>query len=158
MIIKRKIGNWRITFTFAPVTKVAGVNSNLGDGNHILMWDFDETDLDTVLRNLMTIQRVYALPPIYILVTKGTTNYIAYCFNRTPWLKAVEILASTKGLDWNFFKYGVYREHFTLRVTDKCGRKPKLIWTLVTDVEADCSVRDLDSWTIYETLHDKARI
>ncbi|GAI61975.1 unnamed protein product, partial [marine sediment metagenome] len=76
---------------------VVGVNSNLPDGNHVLMWDLDETTFDEVFKNLLTVQRIYELPNIYILETKKDTNYIAYCFKKTPWLKVVEILAFTKG-------------------------------------------------------------
>ena len=82
---------------------------------------------------------------------------MAYCFKRLPWLKVVEILAFTKGVDWNYFKYGVYRGHFTLRVTPKSGRKPKLIWMLVSAVPEDCGIVDLIYWTRYETLADGAK-
>lgn len=157
MIKKWRIGRWRITFTFAPVTNVTGVNSNLEDGNHILMWDFDDTTFDDVFKNLLTVQRIYDLPHIYILETLEDKNFMAYCFKRTPWRKVVEITAFTKDVDPNFFKYGVYRDHFTLRVTPKCGRKPKLVWILRSLIPEDCSIPELKSWTIYETLADGAK-
>ena len=111
----------RITFTFAPVTNVMGVNSNLSEGDHILMWDFDETNLDNVVKSLHQVQFKYDLPNIYVLETKEGENFIAYCFKRVTLRTAVEIIASTRGVDWNFLKYGVYRGHFTLRVGEKCG-------------------------------------
>jgi len=157
MIWKWRVGRWRITFTFAPVTNVTGVNSNLEDGNHILMWDFDDTTFDDVFKSLLTTQRVYELPNIYILETLKDKNFMAYCFKRTPLFEAAEIIAFTKGVDWNYFKYGVYRNHFTLRVTPKCGREIKLIWTLKSGVPEDCSIPELKSWTIYETLADGAK-
>jgi len=157
MIKKWRIGRWRITFTFAPVTNVLGVNSNLPDGNHVLMWDFDDTDLNTVVETLIRVQRIYDLPNIYVLSTKGGENFIAYCFKRTPWRKAVEILAFTKNVDWNFIKYSVYRGHFTLRVGAKCGRIPQLAWIIMSNVEEDCSIREMRSWVRYETLADEWR-
>lgn len=157
MIKKWRIGRWRFTITIAPMADVIGVNGNLEDGNHILMWDFDDTDLNTVVTNLLKVQRIYELPAIHILETNKNENFMAYCFKRTEWKKVVEILAFTEGVDWNYFKYGVYRKHFTLRVTPKSGREPKLIWTLVSDVPADCAIADLMSWTKYETLADDAR-
>lgn len=157
MIKKFRIGRWRFTFTMAPVTNVVGVNSNIDKDDHILMWDFDDTTFDDVFKNLLTVQRVYELPNIYILETLEGKNYMAYCFKRTPWRKVVEITAFTKGVDPNYFKYGVYRNHFTLRVTKKCGRKPKLIWTLKSSVPEDCTVKELRSWTKYETLADGAK-
>jgi len=154
MIFKLRIGHWRFTFTIAPVTDVIGVNSKLPNGNHILMWDFDDTTLNEVTYNLQKIQLLYDLPNIYILETKPNTNYIAYCFKSCEWRKTVEIIATTAGVDWNFFKYGVYRERFTLRVSPKCGRKPKLAYKLITGAPEDAFLTDLKSWVRYETLTD----
>jgi len=154
MIIKIRIGNWRFTFTIAPVTDIIGVHSKLPDGNHILMWDFDNTTLNQVVGALQTVQATYNLPNIYILETKKNTNYIAYCFKRLPWRKVVEIIAYTKGVDWGFLKYGIYREKFTLRVTPKCGRKPKLVYILKNTLTEDATVLDLKNWVKYETIQD----
>lgn len=154
MILKFQIGRWRFTFTMAPVTTVAGVNSNLEDGNHILMWDFDDTTLNDTAVCLSRVQNIYKLPNIYILETKKDKNFIAYCFKKLSWAKVVEIIAFTRGVDWNFFKYGVYRGRFTLRVTPKCNRKPKLVFTLKTDEKETANVKELRSWVKYQTLED----
>jgi len=156
MILKITIGNWRFTFSMAPITRVVGVNSLLPDGQHILMWDFDETNFWQVHDALLETQRVYQLPNIYILETKKDTNYQAYCFKAVPWRKAVEIIAFTKGVDWNYFKYGVFRGKFTLRVSPKCGRKPKLVHILKSDIPEDVFIHDLRDWVEYETLADNA--
>lgn len=68
--------------------------------------------------------------------------------------RAVEIIAFTKGVDWNYFKYGVYRGNFTLRVSPKCGRVIKHAYTLKSDVEEDITIHDLREWLEYETLAD----
>jgi hypothetical protein len=176
MILKLTIFNWRFTFSCAPITKVIGVNSILPNGNHILMWDFDETTLNKVVSTLLTVQRTYDLPTIYILETKppmntityGTTkngkrgaelgfklgNYIAYCFKEVPWRKAIEIITYTEGVDYNFIKYGIFRNKFTLRVSPKCGRKPKLVYKLYSDKPEEVSIRNLKDWVQYETLSD----
>lgn len=156
MILKLTIAGWRFTWSMAPITKVIGVNSNLPNGNHVLMWDFDESTKEYVTESLLHIQNIYALPNIYILETKKDTNYIAYCFHQCSFRKCVEIIATTKGVDWNYFKYGVYRGHFTLRVSSKCGRKPRLIWTLAGLTPENCTVNELRSWVQYETLADNA--
>ena len=154
MILKLTIFNWRFTFSCAPITKVIGVNSTLPNGNHILMWDFDDTCLNNVIDALLSAQRVYELPTIYIVETKKDKNFAAYCLKETLWRKAIEILTFTKGVDYNFIKYGIYREHFTLRVSPKCGRKPKLIYKLFSDTPEDVKVKDLKSWVQYETIPD----
>lgn len=154
MILKVTLGSWRFTWSMAPITKVVGVNSILPDGNHIVMWDFDETDFWTVHDALLRTQRVYELPNIYIMETKKDTNFIAYCFKKLPWRKLVEIIAFTKDVDWNYFKYGVYRGHFTLRVSPKGKRKPMLKAILKSEHKEDAFIQDLRSWVEYETLAD----
>lgn len=157
MIKRITIGDIRITFTIARIVKVGGFNSLLTDGNHILMWDFDDTNLDAVSRALRRVQLRYHLPVISILETTKDTNYIAYCFKRTPWREAVTIVSDTKGVDPNFFKYGVYRDKFTLRVTDKGYGRPHCVMKLPGKVWGDAAVEDLATWVNYETLADKGK-
>ena len=146
MIIKIRIAHWRFTWTFAPVTDVTGVNSNLPEGDHIVMWDFDDVPLEEIEFELNWLKNHYKLPNIYILNTGKPNHFIAYCFKAMPWRKSVEIVAGTLAVDPNFFKYGVYREHWTLRVTPKEGRKPRLVKILHSQVEEDCSIDELNSW------------
>lgn len=152
MIKRITIGDLRLTFTAARITKVVGVNSQLGDGRHILMWDFDDTNLEAVKHALKHVQIKYTLSAIYIFETKERTNFVAYCFTALPWRQVVSILAQTKLLDWNFFKYGCYREHFTLRVSSKDGRKIRFMETLNGFEPPNCYREDLKSWVRYETL------
>lgn len=152
MIKFLKIGKYKLTITFAPVSKVIGVNSNLPDGTHVLMWDFDEVEFESVMFALSSVQRRYNLSDIYLLQTKEPSNYIAYCFSSQVWRRAVEIIAATQYVDWQFFRFGVYRGHFTLRVTAKEGRIPYLIKTLTGYTFPNCEPSDLRSWVRYETL------
>lgn len=156
MIWKLTLGRWRFTFSMATTVKVVGVNSNVGKGKHILMWDFDDTTLRNVMTDLLVVQKTYKLPNIYILETKKEQNYIAYCFKVVTMKKAVEIIAFTKGVCWSFLKYAMMRSKFTLRVTAKHGRKPKLAMVLPSKVKADITLRQLRNWTEYDTLADDA--
>lgn len=146
MIIKIRIAHWRFTWTFAPVTDVTGVNSTLPEGDHITMWDFDDVFLHEVMDALSVVKYFYGLPNIYILTTGKLKHFIAYCFKALPWRDSVRIVAATNHVDPNFFKYGVYREHWTLRVTPKEGRKPRLVKILYSKIEEDCSIDELNSW------------
>lgn len=146
MIFKIRIGSWRFTFTFAPVVDVTGVNSKLKDGNHILMWDFDDVPLYYVEADLKWLQKQHNLPNIYILNTGKPKHHIAYCFRRSPWEVSVAYIAQSLFVDRNFFKYGVYRERWTLRVTPKEGRKPKLVKTLLSPIPESASISELESW------------
>ena len=151
MIIKIRIAHWRFTFTFAPVTDVTGVNSQLQDGDHIIMWDFDDVELSLVEATLKWIQRHFELPNIYIMNTGAQDHYIAYCFERCNWNKSIAIVAETNFVDPAFFKYGVYREHWTLRVSKKEGRRPLLVKTLYSPIAESASISDLNSW-VKDTL------
>jgi len=155
MIKRVTIGDVRITLTIARIVKVGGFNSLLTDGDHILMWDFDDTTFDEVHDHLLMIQDLYELPKIYILESSKGVNFMAYCFKRTSLRRAATIISETEGVDWNFFKYGVYRDKFTLRVTDKGYGKPHLVATLDSDVPEDATVLDLATWVNYETLKRK---
>lgn len=152
MIKRLTIGNRRLTFTFARIAKVIGVNSELENGEHILMWDFDEVPLDSVVSALEVVKWRYFLSDIHLLRTKEPDNYIAYCFTSVEWRKAVEIIAQTRSVDWQFFRFGVYRGHFTLRVTPKNERTPCLVRRLEGLQLPNCKPSDLPSWVRYETL------
>jgi hypothetical protein len=158
MIFRISIFNWRFTFTFAPVTNVIGVNSNLPNDKHILMWDFDDVLLEEVAEALINVQKRYRLPKIYILSTGGKDHYIAYCFARCTWRESIRIVTATECVDMSFIRFGVYRKHWTLRVSPKEGRKPKLKAVLTSKYKEDCRISDLDSWTKYETIADHAPI
>jgi len=116
------------------------------------MWDFDETNLDKVAKALRYAQHYHTLSAIYILETKADTNFIAYCFTARSFKEVCLIIADTPFVDWNFFKYGVYRGRFTLRVTAKNGRIPRLVKVLESENKPDVNVKDLHSWVRYQTL------
>ncbi|MBU1067745.1 hypothetical protein KKE60_08155 [Patescibacteria group bacterium] len=146
MIIKIRIAHWRFTWTFAPVTDVTGVNSTLPDGRHIPMWDFDDIPLHDVAYELHGVQQAGFLSNIYILQTGKKDHYIAYCFKAQTWTLSKMTVCAARSVDANFFKYGVYRGHWTLRVTPKEGRKPKLVAILHSPIPEDTSIDELNSW------------
>lgn len=155
MIVKFNILGWRFTFSMAPTTKVIGVHSTLPNDEHILMWDFDHIDYWQVHDELLKIQLIYKLPTIHIMATSPRRGFHAWCFKRVSFKKLVEILAFTKNVDWNYFKYGVYRGKFTLRVYPKEGREIVPIKLLKTNVPDDATIVDLKHWVEYETLSDR---
>jgi hypothetical protein len=152
VIIRVRIAHWRFTWTFAPVNDVAGVNSLLPDGNHILMWDFDDVPLSGVSWILKAVQNAFELPRIRILNTGIRNHYIAYCFKRCSWWNTRRIIASTPAICSNYYKWGIFRKRFTLRVTPKSNRKPYLVRVLPSRIKEDVSVEELQSWVKYETL------
>jgi hypothetical protein len=154
MIIKVTLGRWRFTFSMAPITKVVGVDSTLKDGNHILMWDFDTDNYEAIVKALTRVQFHYHLPHVHIATTGKGHGFHAVCLKRTPWRKAVEIICATEGVDYNFIKYGIYRNHFTLRISPKCGREIRFAGTIGGNYPEDVSIEELNSFVHYETLED----
>lgn len=152
MIIRFKLFGVRVTIAAARMIHVAGVNSTLADGKHILMWDFDEVDYNTVEKELKDAQKRYNLSNIYIFQTSAS-HYCAYCFKRCTLLQAINIISSCPSVDVTFVKYGLYREKFTLRIGEK-GKKPRprLFNMLHSEVKEDVTIDELDSYIIYETL------
>jgi len=138
----------------APTTKIIGVNSILKDGNHILLWDFDHVPIEPIKNELRWIQAKYRLPRIIICKTSKIAGFHAYCFKKVTWRQCVEIIASSHLMDWNYFKYGIYRQKFTLRVFPKCGRKIEPYMILDSPYKEDATIEDLTSWVQYETLTD----
>lgn len=152
MILAKTIKNWKFSFTIARIARPIGVNSELDDGRHILMWDFDDTSLNKVMDALWQVQFLYALSDIHILETKLDTNFMAYCFTALEWRRVVRIVVSTQYVDWAFIRFGVFRGKFTLRVTPKGDRTPHLISRLEGYNLPDVKPTDLKSWAKYETL------
>ena len=156
LMIKLKLGSFRLNFSITAITKTYGVYSLLENGKHILMWDFDDLPLRKVIVALRAVQNKYFLPEIRIMQTKEK-SYHAYCFLQTDFRRCVEILAATPNLDWGFFLFGCLRQKFTLRVGEKAGRnKPKLIGILGSEFEGDCTPKDLNRWVKYDTI-DRTR-
>jgi len=154
MIKRLTIGDLRFTFSCARITKVTGVNSELADGNHILMWDFDDVPLSEVKEALARIQARYWLSDIIILNTGKPDCFNAWCFTRVPWQRAVEIVAATEGVDWGFFRYSVWRYHFTLRTSPKNGRDSSVVARLEGYELPTARIEDLKYWVEYETKKD----
>lgn len=152
MIFKLRFGKWRLTVTLAPIIDVIGVNSSLPDGHHILMWDFDNVPLKKVKDALLVQQLMHVLPRIRILETQPSKNYIAYCLTRCTLNKAIEIISSTQFICFNFLKWGVFRKRFTLRISHKHGKRPRLVHVMESDIVEDVSISELRSFVKYETL------
>lgn len=144
---------YRFTLTLARVIEVEGVNSLLSDGNHILMWDFDRMSIEEVKRQLLQVQRRNVLPRIVIVQTAAEGDrYHAYCLARCSLQRAASIVASTPGVDGNFFKWGVYRGRFTLRLSAKRDFMPLPVVELPSGIPDEVKPSELSSFVRYQTL------
>jgi len=127
MIIDFKGYRFRLHCSLQKYVDVEGINSNIiGSDNHILIWDFDNTPLPQVIDSLLALQGNWELPPIYI-VQSSPEHYHAYCFKLLPMPQVICILATTKGICSNFFKFGILRGYWTLRITPEKGTFKKMM-------------------------------
>jgi len=152
MRVTVRVGSVRLMAAIVRVTDVVGVNSKLRDGSHIPLWDFDGVPLRDVELDLRRVQEHYNLPTIYILRSSDNDHYIAYCFYRCRWAVCKHIVSAAYNVDEQFYRYGVFRGHFTLRVSRKGEWQPHLVSRLESPVPETAGLTDLCSWVRYETL------
>lgn len=127
---KFRIGRFQVSLVAGLVTKVQGVNSNLKDGQHIIMWEFDETDYDKVRQALFAAQTFNHLPDIYIAQSHPGGGYHAYCFRAMSFIESLNIVSGTALVDPNYITMCAMRQHWTLRLTDKGQGQPEYKETL----------------------------
>ena len=146
-------GHYRVTFTLAKTVDIYGVNSELTDGRHILMWDFDGVSLERVKRILSYRQGDLSLPKIHIFQSRADgMGFHAYCFQCCAFSEAVSIVADTAHVDWDFVKWAVIRGRFTLRLSPKGGYIPHEVAVLPSVIADNSAPEDMRSYVRYETL------
>ena len=128
---------------------VAGINSNLKDGTHILMWEFDNDTYWRVRKVLQEAQDEWDLPDIHILQPSSNKSWHAICFARCPWPLAISIVAGTPGIDIDWLRMCVNRENWTLRVTDKGQGTPE-VFEVLAGIPPECTPKDLTGAVLYE--------
>lgn len=136
-LLNRRI---RLDFSISKTVKVTGINSNVDSTNekHILLWDFDETPYYKIVESLKNIQTDCKLPTIHI-IQSSPNRYHAYCFIAVDMPTAMYIISSTPCVDYTFFKLGVMRGYWTLRITDK---KQNNLFRHVSDLISTTVVED----------------
>lgn len=140
---KFRIGRYQISVMAGPVTDVTGINSNLKNGGHIIMWEFDETDWASVLPALTAIQGIFELPNIHIARSHPNGGFHAYCFKRMPFIESLHIVSGTMHVDPSYITLCAMRQHWTLRLTDKGQGQPEYYHTINSGYPADCDFFDL---------------
>ena len=147
-----RLGHYRFNFNLFKVQDLKGVHSQVGENDHIPMWDFDDSTLEQVTRELKIIQSVFGLSKIYILNSGRNGHYIAYCLKRFTIRRVAQMIVATEGVCWFFLKFGLLREKFTLRISAKHGRTPKVVKILPSKVPENVTPDDLQQFVKYEAL------
>lgn len=146
-----KLGNYKLFISLNHSTRVRGVNSILPDGRHFLLWDFDEQSLNTITQGLTLIQEKYELSTIYIVNSGTVRRYHAYCFTAQSWPDTLHILADTPLICQTYFKIGILRGYFTLRITPKGNERFIQVGTIYGRYPATCNPAEFNSFVDYDT-------
>lgn len=141
MIVDYKNWRFRLHCSLKKYVEVEGINSVLPNGQHILMWDFDDTPLEKITESLLKIQSDWDLSHIYI-VQSSSEHYHAYCLELFSLGQAMHILADTKYIDLMYLKLGVVRGYWTLRISPEKG-KFQLVETLISRHRNVKNIQDL---------------
>ena len=154
-LFRNRLGPWRVTLSVGRVTDVRGINSELKDGRHTIMWEFDETDWNVVQNTLLSVQKYHGLPNIYVARSHPGGGYHAYCLLAVPWIRSIHIVSGTILVDPGYINMCAMRGHWTLRLTDKGMGAPEHWVTLVSFVKETAAIEDLKSYVKYEAFKSK---
>lgn len=140
-----RIGNLQIRFYITLLENRVGVNSQLYNepDKHILLWDFDNANIDEIKSSLVAMQLRYRLPEI-LIVESSPEKYHAYCFASRPFMEVVHILSDTPNVCETFFRIGIIRGYYTLRISTRKGQGGfKLIDRLLSGYKNEVSPFDV---------------
>lgn len=146
---KWRIKGYQISIMAGAVTKVQGVNSNLVDGGHIIMWEFDETDKVSIYSSLFAAQAFHQLPQIHLARSHPGGGFHAYCFMRVSFVESLHIVSGTRGVDPAWIQLCSMRGHWTLRLTDKGQGQPEHETMIPGIGLPDCGPEDLEAVVTY---------
>lgn len=126
MMLKKalRLRNLGLYLRVCSLQQTVGVNSTLGDGEHIIMWDFDQGTEVEVYSALWNTIRHYGLPQAH-MVQSSPGRWQGYCLVALPWEKVVGVVASTPLVDLVWLAHCILRGYLTLRVGVKDGHLPR---------------------------------
>jgi len=156
-ILKRSFGPYTVSLYMGKQTEVTGINSNLQDGSHIVMWEFDSPEPSNMLGQLRLAQQYHCLSDIHIARSSEGGGYHAYCFTALPWIYSMHVVSGTGGVDPGYISMCAMRGHWTLRTSDKGRGAPQHWLTLPSNVPPDCDKHDLIGGVNYKVWERKNR-
>ena len=130
---------------------ILGVNSNLKNGLHIPMLEFDDVNLRCLFAEIKNLQDRFRLGQAVIVSTGRFDSYHVFFKNQVTWKNAIKICAESELYDLKHLQFSLKRGHFTLRLSSKGGRKNELVDIIESDYASNCEFSDFDSFVLYET-------
>jgi hypothetical protein len=118
---------------YTPISIHYGITNSTFDGYYIPFWDFaEEFKFANILNAIRATQNQFDLSTVYVLQSTPTESYRAVCFDKMTWTRCVAVIGSTECLDHNYLRFSIIRGRFVLRVTEKEGRKEKMVKALLS--------------------------
>jgi len=147
--------NTSLSIWFQKVDKVLGVNSRIGkreDDKHILLWDFDNNNINEIVEELKWIQEEYNLSDIFICADNKYKSYKAFCFKQFSFWEMIGILYDTDFIDKNFYRWTVRKGQATMRISRKDDRiNLYLIHCIYSRYEKQPEIPKVLNFVKYET-------
>lgn len=153
MYLRFRFLNHRIVFYNRRIYETGGINSNLKNGLHVPMFDFDYINIRELETEMMRLRDEFNLGQILIMNTGKYDSYHGIVLNAMSWRDAVALVASCKYTDLKHLQFSLRRGHFTLRVLPKAGRKLYLTSIIRSENPSDVRIKDIDSYVLYETAN-----
>ena len=144
------IGDWRLYISISRRKPVLGVNSDLGDGTHVLLMDFDNVPSGNILQDKLDKWAAgYQLSAVTV-VESSPGNYHGYCFQRHSLEETTLILAGAPFIDGMHWRLGVVRGYWTLRISQKGEWLMRRRFATYDYGKPNVDPTELGSFVIYE--------
>ncbi len=108
-----------------PTERTNGFTSYTSDGKHILMTDYDNVELEEIIKEWYFLQQLYKLSDVYVFENDRENSYFAFCLDKFNLHEAIDIIVQTQA-DRGFKKaplwYGMKR--WVIRWDKKGEREP----------------------------------
>ena len=145
-------GNLTFFSMLSHYQKIEGINSKVSEFSHILLWDFDSTNLKEIEKELIRIQDKFFLSDIFIF-SDNMKSFHAYCFTRVCFKDLLKILVETEYVDMDFIGYTIRNKKAVLRTSRKINRENiKLVKVLPS---FECKIPEKIGKELYDCPLDK---
>lgn len=101
-------------------------------GKHMILWDFDDANIDDIINGLVGVQWAFLLPTIYI-IESSENHYHAYCFAKRELKEIIGILSTTPNICEDYLRLGMVRGYYTLRISRRKNENFELVKVLSSE-------------------------
>ena len=136
--------NYQLRVYFSRLEKREGIASKVysKEDKHILLWDFDDSELSKIKKSLRFLQIWYKLSTIYI-ISSSPGRYHAYCFTSRTFREVINIISATPEIDTKYLRLGMVRGYYTLRISPRNNDRLNLVDKLISNIKPEVNPLDV---------------